>query len=574
MKKLSVLVPSYNFSEYIEQCIDSIYQQQTDFEFDVIVRDDNSQDGTKNKLNELKQKYPDLIILDGSYNVGALENIKILHGSTDSEYIAYLDGDDICGDKDKFQKQIDFLDKNPNYVMTFTASKYLYDDGTVFPPDNSFIYPLIEKISTKDILEINYVGFGRVFRNITGIFKDYFKDLPYVDWPLNFELSRYGLIGYQNIFGGYYRISESGLFSTISQDKKDEDNLKVMNVLKEKYYNQKYKTITIIDCFVNNESLLGKLNLCIDKLKDHGQTVLLVSNKVPPQNVIEKVDYFIYNHENKLFKEKYENFNYVDLWKNYEKFTIHEVTPELQKHGLSVMCNLFNSVDLAKSLGYTHFQRLEIDSLFTDEGFEFMKTIPRLCDQENKKALFYFNENDISFHYFFSEIDYFINSVERVSDEFSYRNYLKKNGFNNDFKPVEVYMYHNLIRSNPDMILKRDGVAEMNSDFPNTLWNSETSQSTLDDYYGGCTTKIYRINNQDSLAILSFNYNDYPVYRKIEIIYEDRIELLNHRLDCFWSWSYNIVGNNLSKIKVYNSDTDEFLYEVENKDVFSYIEIE
>ena len=70
MKKLSVIVPSYNFENYIVECVDSIYQQKTNFDFDVIVRDDNSTDGTKEKLNELKLKYPELKILDGSENLG------------------------------------------------------------------------------------------------------------------------------------------------------------------------------------------------------------------------------------------------------------------------------------------------------------------------------------------------------------------------------------------------------------------------------------------------------------------------------------------------------------------------
>jgi len=56
MKKLSVLVPSYNFGEYLPSCIDSIYRQKTNFDFDVIVRDDNSPDNSSEVLNNLKQK--------------------------------------------------------------------------------------------------------------------------------------------------------------------------------------------------------------------------------------------------------------------------------------------------------------------------------------------------------------------------------------------------------------------------------------------------------------------------------------------------------------------------------------
>ena len=143
MKKLSVLVPSYNFGKYIEGCINSIYKQQTNFEFDVIVRDDGSTDDTKEKLRFLELKYPNLIILNGDENIGAFDNIKLLYETANSEYVAYLDGDDSFGDVDKLQKQVDFLDNNPDYVMHFTGCRYLHEDGTIFPND-TFLTELID----------------------------------------------------------------------------------------------------------------------------------------------------------------------------------------------------------------------------------------------------------------------------------------------------------------------------------------------------------------------------------------------------------------------------------------------
>lgn len=98
----------------------------------------------------------------------------------------------------------------------------------------------------------------------------------------------------------------------------------------------------------------------------------MVSNLVPPTDIINQVDYFIYNHENKLFVNDYENPNFVDLWKKYEDLEIHEISKELQKHGLSVLSNLFNSLDFPKSVGFTHFQRIEVDDLYCDSGYEFI----------------------------------------------------------------------------------------------------------------------------------------------------------------------------------------------------------
>ena len=351
MKKLSVLVPTYNFANYIFDCIESIYKQKTNFEFDVILRDDGSTDNTKEILEFLKNKYPNLIILDGSTNLGAFENIKLLYESSNSEYIAYLDGDDLFGDDDKLQIQVDFLDSNPDHVMCFTGCRYLYEDGTIHPNDSRVICSVKDTITTKDLLEKNYVGFGRMFRKIPNIFKEEYSKLPYVDWPMAYELSKHGIIQYNESFGGLYRISDDGMYSKLSEEEKVAGFNIVKNAINKDYYKEKYKTITIVDSFVSNNSVLTKLKTCLKNLKDHGHTILLVSNTIPPNEVINSVDYFLYNKENKLFKEKYDNLSHVDLWKAYSNFVIHDIVEELQRHGLSVLCNLFNSLDLSISLG-------------------------------------------------------------------------------------------------------------------------------------------------------------------------------------------------------------------------------
>ena len=50
--KLSVLLLSYNYKHYIQQCIDSILSQRTDFDFEILVRDDGSNDGTESFVKE------------------------------------------------------------------------------------------------------------------------------------------------------------------------------------------------------------------------------------------------------------------------------------------------------------------------------------------------------------------------------------------------------------------------------------------------------------------------------------------------------------------------------------------
>lgn len=172
-KILTVIVPAYNFEKEIEQCIDSIYSQKINYGFDVILRDDGSTDNTKNVLTRLIEKYPDLIILNGDTNLGGFENIKMLINSCTTKYIAYIDGDDYYNHETILNDKVEFLENNLNYSMVCSGTKYLYPDGRILPEQEGiFILSLLEDITTNDLLTINHVSFGRVFRNIPNIVKD------------------------------------------------------------------------------------------------------------------------------------------------------------------------------------------------------------------------------------------------------------------------------------------------------------------------------------------------------------------------------------------------------------------
>jgi hypothetical protein len=246
--------------------------------------------------------------------------------------------------------------------------------------------------------------------------KEYFKNLPYVDWPLNYEISKYGLVKCLHKCGGIYRISDDGIFSNTPEEEKNKKNIIISNELKKQNIKDKIKTITIVDCFIHNENILSKLELCVTNLRKHNHTILLVSNTIVPEHILKSVDYYLYNSNNILFEGEYTNSEPVTFWKNLGGLTVNDVLNTIQKHGLPVMVNLFNSLDLAKSLGFTHFQRIEVDDLYSEDGYNYMSTIPLLCFENNKKGVFYFNEGkDVSFHYFYSEIDYFLQIINRIN---------------------------------------------------------------------------------------------------------------------------------------------------------------
>ena len=572
-KILTVIVPAYNFEKEIEECINSIYSQKINYGFDVILRDDGSTDNTKNVLTKLKEKYPDLIILNGDTNLGGFENIKMLINSCTTKYIAYIDGDDYYNHETILNDKVEFLENNLNYSMVCSGTKYLYPDGRILPEQEGiFILSLLEDITTNDLLTINHVSFGRVFRNIPNIVKDYFKKLLYFDWPLNYEISKHGLIKCLHKCGGVYRISDNGVFSNITEEEKNKNNLLAINELKKQYIKDKIKTITIVDCFIHSDNVLEKLELCVTNLKKHDHTILLVSNTIVPEHILKIVDYHLYNSNNVLFEGEYTNPEPVTFWKHLGELTINDVL-HIQRHGLSVMINLFNSLDLSKSLGFTHFQRVEVDDLYSEEAYNYMSTIPFLCFEKNKKGLFYFNEGkDVSFHYFYSEIDYFQQIISRINCEEDYKNYLLNNRFGTDFINVEKYLYDNINRKDYGLLIRKKGEEEMYTDFVNTIWNTETTISNVSSKFNGCSTKIYNIVGQEPQMVLSYNYNNFKTERKTIVHFlDDSSEIYYYTLENYGYWSFNIFNKDIKKISVYDTQTDEFLYEIINKNILDYV---
>lgn len=117
---LSIHLLTYNHEEYINKCLDSIVNQVTDYNFEVIIADDASPDNTAKILFDYKSKYPDLIDLEiHQINKGLVVNYFETIKRCNGKYIFDIAGDDffkgnntidqICKELDKY-KEIDFIE--------------------------------------------------------------------------------------------------------------------------------------------------------------------------------------------------------------------------------------------------------------------------------------------------------------------------------------------------------------------------------------------------------------------------------------------------------------------------------
>lgn len=115
--KVDILIVTYNQQDFIAKAIESILEQKVNFTYRINIADDFSSDKTREIILRYKEKYPDVInLILAEKNHSAKKNF--INGTKYllADYIACLDGDDYWCNNLKLQKQIDFLDNNPDFV--------------------------------------------------------------------------------------------------------------------------------------------------------------------------------------------------------------------------------------------------------------------------------------------------------------------------------------------------------------------------------------------------------------------------------------------------------------------------
>jgi len=120
---VAVYMITYNHASYISMAIEGILMQKTTFKYKLFIGDDFSTDNTRNICLSYKEKYPDRIKLFlNEKNIGPNNNARNIYAachSSGAKYVAMCEGDDYWTDPFKLQKQVDFLEKNPQYSFCF-----------------------------------------------------------------------------------------------------------------------------------------------------------------------------------------------------------------------------------------------------------------------------------------------------------------------------------------------------------------------------------------------------------------------------------------------------------------------
>ena len=129
MAKLSVLMSSYNHQSFISEAIHSVLNQSfQDWEF--LIMDDCSTDESFLTAKKFENQDSRIKVFKSPYNRGMVQNTNELILASKGEYIAIINSDDYWEEK-KLEKQVDFLDNNPEYGVCFTSVNMINEGGKI-----------------------------------------------------------------------------------------------------------------------------------------------------------------------------------------------------------------------------------------------------------------------------------------------------------------------------------------------------------------------------------------------------------------------------------------------------------
>lgn len=120
--QVSVLMTSFQHERYIARAIDGVLEQGGDVQFELLVGDDASTDGTREVIAEYARAHPQVIrtfFPERNLGQGGKTIFSALIGLSRGDYIAVLDGDDYWTSPEKLRRQVTYLDEHPECSMCF-----------------------------------------------------------------------------------------------------------------------------------------------------------------------------------------------------------------------------------------------------------------------------------------------------------------------------------------------------------------------------------------------------------------------------------------------------------------------
>lgn len=216
--KISILISSYNYEDYISECIQSCLNQDYKNK-EIIIIDDNSLDNSKNIIKDFKLKYPELKVILHDKNIwlrkSLLEWLEIITG----DFVCRIDSDDKLLNNKSLSLKVEMINKNPNIAFLYSDFISIDSNWNILP--NTFNMYHSKNFIWNDFK--NIISWNRIIASWTIInlkYKDYIIDNIW-DWDLWLSLSKNFEVWYINEALIAYRIHWKSYIRTFSTQKDD-----------------------------------------------------------------------------------------------------------------------------------------------------------------------------------------------------------------------------------------------------------------------------------------------------------------------------------------------------------------
>ena len=252
---VSICVMTYQHVNFIKECLDGILMQETNFDFEVLLGEDASTDGTREICIEYAEKYPNKIKLflhrrENNISIGGSPtgrfNFFYNLFSANGKYIALCEGDDYWTDPKKLQKQMDFLEENIEYGLIHGDCHFYYQGRKKWKYNANKNILNILNIENKSQLFNELINWKYKIRTATVLFKKSLLNLNLLlernflmaDTPMWLDFSQKTKFKYFNDVYSVYRISDG----TVSNPKsiKSQLKFKLSGYMMRFYYCEKF----------------------------------------------------------------------------------------------------------------------------------------------------------------------------------------------------------------------------------------------------------------------------------------------------------------------------------------------
>jgi len=185
---VSIICNVYNHKKYLRETLEGFLSQKCSFQFEVLIHDDCSTDGSADIIKEYAEKYPEMILPiyqeENQHSKGVAINAVYQYPRVRGKYTAYCEGDDFWCDPEKLQRQVDALESSPEADICTHGAVRIRDGkkaGGICPANKRRVFTPFEVIlgGGEFVATNSIMCRSELNRNIPDFRKVFFFDIDY-----------------------------------------------------------------------------------------------------------------------------------------------------------------------------------------------------------------------------------------------------------------------------------------------------------------------------------------------------------------------------------------------------------